>query len=142
MINFSKKELEILKKNLIWIIICLLVVSAFFYISNERIKKAEADAEKIVSEVKEEIKEKEEEILNHKETIEELTTALKERKNITYYTISDGEYSQAMKILSDIYLLIENKDFEKAKKELSKFDTSTFDDTVINFKKALTDLIK
>ena len=142
MINFSKKELEILKKNLIWIIICLLVVSAFFYISNERIKKAEADAEKIVSEVMEEIKEKEEEILNHKETIEELTTALKERKNITYYTISDGEYSQAMKILSDIYLLIENKDFEKAKKELSKFDTSTFDDTVINFKKALTDLIK
>lgn len=131
-----------MKKNLIWIIICFIIIGAFYFISNERIEKAEERSEKIISEAKEEIKEKEEKISNLQETIDHLETALKERKNITYYTISDGEYSQAMKILSDIYLLVENKDFKAAKKELEKFDTSTFDDTVINFKKALEKLIK
>ena len=47
-----------------------------------------------------------------------------------------------MKILSDIYLLIESGDKEKAKEELEKFDTSTFDDTIINYKKALIELVK
>ena len=42
-----------------------------------------------------------------------------------------------MKILSDIYLLIEDGQTQKAKDELEKFDTSTFDDTIVNFKKAL-----
>lgn len=72
-----------------------------------------------------------------------LKNELDELKNKSSKITSDGEtYSQAMKILSDIYLLIESGDKEKAKEELEKFDTSTFDDTIINYKKALIELVK
>ena len=75
-------------------------------------------------------------------TLEKENTSLKkelnELKNKNASDISaETTYNQAMKILSDIYLLIEDGQTQKAKDELEKFDTSTFDDTIVNFKKAL-----
>lgn len=52
------------------------------------------------------------------------------------------EYIQQMKILSDIYNIIEDKNFAEAKSELEKLDGVIKDETAENFKKALEGLIK
>ena len=72
-----------------------------------------------------------------------LSKELNEARNKKSENISSSAtYNQATKLLSDIYLLIESGDKEKAKKELEKFDTATLDDTIINYKKALLKLIE
>lgn len=124
---------------------CVILLLVFAYLSGEKIETMENDLADKVS-VHEKI------TLENQDKITELSNKVKELENENKKLkemldensiVSNGEtYQQSMKILSDIYLLIENKEFEKAKKELEKFDTTGADDTVLNFKKALENLIK
>ncbi len=126
-------------------LLSVILLLVFAYLSGEKIETMENDLADKVS-VHEKI------TLENQDKITELSNKVKELENENKKLkdlldensiVSNGEtYQQSMKILSDIYLLIENKEFEKAKKELKNFDTTGADDTVLNFKKALENLIK
>ena len=119
----------------------ILVIFIITYMSEMEMKNSEKEQIKILTEKEEEIENLKNELEILKEENNELSENLETLKNKKGETVSSGQtYNQAMKILSDIYLLIESGDAERAKKELNKFDTSTFDDTIISYKKALIKL--
>ena len=127
-------------------IFAVLVIILYAYFSELRFNDMENDYE---TQIKTQ-EQKTSAFQNKIKTLEEKNVALeKEVKTLkkelekSSGSASDNEtYQQALKILSDIYLLIENKEYDKAKTELEKFDTTTFDDTVVNYKKALETLLK
>lgn len=121
----------------------VLVIIVVAYMSEMKIDSVEDSYEKIITEQSQKAENVSKELQLLQEENVRLNTELNELKNKKAETISSGEtYNQATKLLSDIYLLIESGDIEKARKELEKFDTSTFDDTIINYKKALQKLIE
>ena len=130
----------------------VILLLVFAYFSGEKMETMEKDfADKIsaqekltsdnegkISELKKEVETLRAENEKIKEQNESLTKSLEER-----VSAADPEtYQQSMKILSDIYLLIENGETKKAKTELERFDTTRADDSVVNFKKALGELVK
>lgn len=121
----------------------VLVIILISCLSEMKIDKLEDNYEKIIMEHSKDAENYSNKVALLEKENDELKKELDRLKNKKSEVISSGEtYNQATKILSDIYLLIESGEKEKAKKELEKFDTSTFDDTVINYKKALEALIK
>ena len=119
----------------------ILVIFIITYMSEMEIKNLEKEQIKILSEKEEEIENLKNELEFLKEENKNLSENLETLKSKKGETVASGQtYNQAMKILSDIYLLIESGDAERAKRELNKFDTSTFDDTIISYKKALLKL--
>ena len=127
-------------------IAAVLVLILFAYFSEQRYENMEDVFENqiLVQQEKSELFQKKVEILEEKNLeLEKENKKLKKELNSKNGSSSNSEtYQQSMKLLSEIYLLIENGETEKAKAELKKFDTSTFDDTVISFKKALENLVK
>ena len=120
----------------------VLVIIVVAYMSEMKIDSVEDSYKKIITEQSQKAENVSKELQLLQEENVRLKKELNELKNKKAETISSGEtYNQETKILSDIYLLIESGDIGKAKKELEKFDTSTFDDTIINYKKALEKLI-
>lgn len=121
----------------------VLLIILIAAMSEMRTDKLENNYKKIITEQTKAAENYSEKLVNLQEENAKLKKELSEIKTKASEVTSSGEtYNQAMKLLSDIYLLIESGDKEKAKTELEKFDTSTFDDTVINYKKALLKLIE
>lgn len=121
----------------------VLLIILIAAMSEMRTDKLENNYKKIITEQTKAAENYSEKLANLQEENAKLKKELSEIKTKASEVTSSGEtYNQAMKILSDIYLLIESGDKEKAKTELEKFDTSTFDDTIINYKKALLKLIE
>ena len=121
----------------------VLLIILIAAISEMRTDKLENNYKKIITEQTKAAENYSEKLVNLQEENAKLKKELSEIKTKASEVTSSGEtYNQAMKLLSDIYLLIESGDKEKAKTELEKFDTSTFDDTVINYKKALLKLVE
>jgi len=127
-------------------ILAVLAIILYAYFSELRFNDMENDYEAHIKTQEQETSAFQEKIKGLEEknvTLEKEVKTLKKEIEKSSGTASDNEtYQQALKILSDIYILIENKEFDKAKTELEKFDTSTFDDTVVNYKKALEALLK
>ena len=135
------------------IMICsVILLLCFAYFSGEKIDTLEKNYDDMVSvqakvahdgqikisELENEIEKLKAENENLKNQNENLTKSLEDK-----LSAADPEtYQQSMKILADIYLLIENEEFDKAKTELERFDTTRADDTILNFKKALENLLK
>lgn len=97
----------------------------------ENQKSSEAYQEKLVK-LEEENKKLKEEKIKLEEKISET------EQNFANQT----EYNQQIKILSDIYIMIEKGDKNGAKAELEKISDISFDETAENFKKALNKLLK
>ena len=121
----------------------VLLIILIAAMSEMRTDKLENNYKKIITEQTKAAENYSEKLVKLQEENAKLKKELNEIKTKASEVTSSGEtYNQAMKLLSDIYLLIESGDKEKAKTELEKFDTSTFDDTIINYKKALLKLIE
>lgn len=136
-----KKQTKIFLTYGLAILVAIFVIFIITHMSETKIRNIENNYKKTITEQSQEIEETKEQLELLKEENLKLSKELNETKNKKSENISSGEtYNQATKILSDIYLLIESGDKEKAKKELEKFDTTTFDDTIINYKKALLKL--
>ncbi len=127
-------------------IAAVLVLILFVYFSEQRYENMEDVFENqiLIQEEKTELFQEKIKMLEEKNLeLEKENKNLKKELNTKNGSSSNGEtYQQSMKMLSEIYLLIESGEIEKAKAELERFDTSTFDDTVISFKKALENLVK
>ena len=127
-------------------IAAVLVLILFVYFSEQRYENMEDVFENqiLIQEEKTELFQEKIKMLEEKNLeLEKENKNLKKELNTKSGSSSNGEtYQQSMKMLSEIYLLIESGEIEKAKAELERFDTSTFDDTVISFKKALENLVK
>ena len=126
-------------------LLSVILLLVFAYLSGEKIETMENDLADKVSVHEKITLENQDKITQLSNKVSELEKENKKLKNLLdeNSVTSNGEtYQQSMKILSDIYLLIENKEFEKAAAELKKFDTLGADDTILNFKKALENLIK
>lgn len=126
-------------------LLSVIMLLVFAYFSGERIETMEndlADKVSVHEKITLENQDKITQLSNKVSELEKENKRLKELLEESPIASSGETYQQSMKILSDIYLLIENKEFKKAKAELEKFDTAGADDTVLNFKKALENLIK
>ncbi len=128
------------------IMLCsVIMLLVFAYLSGEKIDTLEKDYFDMVSVQEKIVHDGQNKITQLSNKVNELEKENKKLKELIDESsiASNGEtYRQSMKILSDIYLLIENKEYKKAKTELEKFDTLGADDTVLSFKKALENLIK
>ncbi len=123
----------------------VILLLVFAYLSGEKIETMENDLADKVSVHEKITLENQDKITQLSNKVSELESENKKLKELLEESpsASNGEtYQQSMKILSDIYLLIENKEYGKAKTELKNFDTTGADDTVLNFKKALENLVK
>lgn len=123
----------------------VIILLVFAYLSGEKIDTLEKDYFDMVSVQEKIVHDGQNKITQLSNKVNELEKENKKLKELIDESsiASNGEtYRQSMKILSDIYLLIENKEYKKAKTELEKFDTLGADDTVLSFKKALENLIK
>jgi len=138
----KKQKINILIYTLI-ILVAIFAIILSLNFSQTKFKDNENTYKKTIEEQSQEIKDIRKQLDLLKEENLKLSKELNETRNKKSENISSGEtYNQATKLLSDIYILIESGDKEKAKKELEKFDTATFDDTIINYKKALLKLIE
>ena len=128
------------------IMLCsVIMLLVFAYLSGEKIETIENDFADKVSVHEKTTLENQDKITSLSNKVDELEKENKKLKELLEgsSSVSNGEtYQQSMKILSDIFLLIENKEFAKAKEELKNFDTTGADDTILNFKKALENLVK
>lgn len=121
----------------------VLLIILISFLSEMKVNDLEQNYNEIILKHSEEAKNYSDRLQILQEENNSLKKELNKLKNKESEIISSGEtYNQATKILSDIFLLIESGEKVKAKAELEKFDTSTFDDTIINYKKALEKLIE
>lgn len=141
----KNKDKNLFKYALIMIFaVLVLVLIALF--SQNKVSEIEADYKTQILE-----NQKSSEVYQEKLVkLEEENKKLKEEKIKLEEKISETEqnsanqteYNQQIKILSDIYLMIENGDKNGAKAELEKISDISFDETAENFKKALIKLLK
>ena len=121
----------------------VLLIILISFLSEMKVNDLEQNYNEIILKHSEEAKNYSDRLQILQEENNSLKKELNKLKNKESEIISSGEtYNQATKILSDIFLLIESGEKDKAKAELEKFDISTFDDTIINYKKALEKLIE
>lgn len=121
----------------------VLLIILISFLSEMKVNDLEQNYNEIILKHSEEAKNYSDRLQILQEENNSLKKELNKLKNKESEIISSGEtYNQATKILSDIFFLIESGEKDKAKAELEKFDTSTFDDTIINYKKALEKLIE
>lgn len=141
----KNKDKNLFKYALIMIFaVLVLVLIALF--SQNKVSEIEADYKTQILE-----NQKSSEVYQEKMVkLEEENKKLKEEKIKLEEKITEAEqnsanqteYNQQIKILSDIYLMIENGDKNGAKAELEKISDTNFDETAENFKKALIKLLK
>lgn len=142
MTDSSKK---VLKNFFVFLLLIILFIFSiiFIYSSSQtkinNIEKQLEEQEKQAETYKEKIEELEKEIfsLEEKNQILESTKNKFRDSSSTYAT-----YQQTMNTLSDIFILIENNQIDKARDELKKLDFIRLDETALNYKKALNSLIE